>query len=78
MMDALKKAQGPVMNKETVLGIGTAAGPREVRSDTVGKGKGVARRGSKCRDPEAGKNCAPLQNRKETSTVGEDEKSERF
>lgn len=76
MVDALKKAQGPVTNKETVLGIGTAAGPREVRSDTVGKG--VARRGSKCRDPEAGKNCAPLQNRKETSTVGEDEKSERF
>lgn len=42
LMGALKKTQGPVKNKETALGIGAEADPREAQ---WGRGGGVARGG---------------------------------
>lgn len=56
-MGALKKTQGPVKNKETSLGFGAEADPREAQWR---RGGGVARGGGKCRaphpHPQGGKN----------------------
>lgn len=40
LMGALKKTQGPVKNKETALGIGAEAGPREAQWGRGGGGGG--------------------------------------
>lgn len=51
LMGALKKTQGPVKNKETALGIGAEADPREAQ---WGRGGGVARGGQVQSPPPPG------------------------
>lgn len=56
LMGALKKTQRPVKNKETALGIGTEAGPREAHWGMGGEIAGGGGKGRAPYPPQGGKN----------------------